>query len=185
MESTLISKTVFHLQTIQYRIGRLSLLGIVILMTAVFAYLSVCLPQEKRLHKVKAQYTNLTSDHSLLEKKRLPTAALDADAFLKQFPNVSLKDEALKTIINLAEKNNLPLNTGKYETLIKESGELVFYQINFPLKGNYPQIRQFLADSLNTLPNASITELLLHHTAIDSNQIDADVGFTLYFSKAS
>jgi Tfp pilus assembly protein PilO len=185
MESRIISRAAFHLHTLRYKVGRLNILGVIVLTTALLAYLSFCLPQVKRLHAVKAQHTNLTSDQSLAEKKPLPNIAFDADAFLKQFPNVTSKDDTLNTIINLAEKNNLPLNTGKYETLIKESGELVFYQINFPLKGSYPQIRQFLADSLNKLPNASITELLLHHTAVDSNQIEADVSFTLYFNKAT
>ena len=187
MELTIISRATFYLRTIQYRIGNLGLLGLLMLIAAAILYLTLILPQVRRLHSVDAAYAKLKllTQNTQAVKQHTPQQLLSSEAFFRQFPEAAQKDEALKTIITIAEKNTLPLDTGKYETIIKESGQTVFYQISFPLKGSYLQIKQFLATTLNNLPNAALSRLLLHQTFVDSNQIEADVIFTLYFNKAA
>jgi len=173
------------LRTIQYSIGNWGLLGLLMLVATAVLYLTLSLPQGRQLHSVDATYAKLSIQNAQAVKQQAPQKSLSSEAFLKQFPNVAQKDESLKTIFSIAERNTLLLGTGKYETLTKVSGETVFYQITFPLKGSYPQIKQFLATTLSHLPNAALSQLLLHHSSESSNQIEADVILTLYFNKSA
>jgi len=184
MESILIYKVAFYLRNIQYRIGYFGVLGLSMLVVAIALYFSLNLPQTRHLHSVEAARAQLSTHQSQPDKLKTPQHILSAEAFFKQFPDSVQKDTSLKTIIAIAEQNALTLVTGKYETLIKESGSVVFYQISFPLEGNFPQIKRFLATTLNTLPNAALSHLRLHRPSIESNQIEADVIFTLYFYRS-
>lgn len=183
MESTLINKAVFYLHTAQHRTGYLGVLGLLMLMLAIGIYFSLNIPQIRHLQKVEIARAQLSASQAQSMKLPIPQQKSRADSFSKQFPDAAHKDVALKTIIAIADKNTLPLATGKYEVLTKESGQLVFYQISFPLKGNFLQIKKFLATTLSALPNAALSQVHLHRTSAESNQVEADVIFTLYFYK--
>ncbi len=184
MASTLIARVAFNLRTFQYRAGNLSVLGLLMLVVALVLYLSMMLPQARHLHSAEMAFAQFARHHAPPAIPHDRQTALSTHVFFKQFPSASEKEAALKTIIAIAEKNTLPLDAGKYETLTKESGQVVFYRISFPLKGAYPQIKQFLAKSLNTLPNAALSQIHFHHASGESNQVEAEVIFTLYFTKA-
>lgn len=183
MESTLNAKVVFYLHTIQYRIGNLGVLGILLLLAAIVMQLSLNDPIQKQLLQSEAALSKVIHQGNATLKIPSQNKRLSAEAFVMQFPNDNAKEDYLKSIIKIAEKNKLLLESGQYTTLIKEAESVVFYEVSLPLKGTYPQIKQFVADSINALPNAALSTFNLQQISIEPNQIEAEVSFTLYFRK--
>ncbi|PPD43339.1 MAG: hypothetical protein CTY14_08790 [Methylotenera sp.] len=183
MEPTLIKKLAFYLRTIQYRMGRLGLWGMLLILTAIITYFRLNLPQLDQLVEAKAALLKAKQTSQLAStstpKELQPSA--DITQFIEQFPLSDNKEDTLKAIITIAKKNNLPLDTGTYHTVTKEAGQVVMYEINLPLRGTYPQIKQWLAQTLSSMPNMALTTLQLKQTTNESNVIEAEVGLTAYF----
>ncbi|HQC29706.1 MAG TPA: hypothetical protein PLG02_07220 [Methylotenera sp.] len=183
-----MTKLAFYLRSAQYRMGSLGVLGLLFLLTAALIYAGLSRPQLKQLQASEVTLSQAKQQRKQIQVTPIATttqATVNAASYLQQFPNVNHKDDALKTIIAIAENNKLPLETGTYNTVTKEAGQVVFYEINLPLKGSYPQIKQFVASTMNALPNAALSTFHLQQTNTEANLIEAEVVLTLYFSKAA
>lgn len=183
MEPTLIKKLAFYLRTLQYRLGRMGAWGLLLVLIAILSYFSLNLPQKARFVEADAAFLKATRTRQLTSdatpKEQQPTT--DITHFFAQFPLSMHKEDTLKTIISIAQKNKLPLDAGTYHTTTKDAGQVVIYEINLPLKGTYPQIKQWLAQTLNAMQNMALTTFVLKQTTSDSNMIEAEVGLTAYF----
>lgn len=183
MEPTLIKKLAFYLRTLQYRLGRMGAWGLLLILTAIISYFSLNLPQKARLVEAEAAISKVAKTRQLTTdatpKEKQPTT--DITHFIEQFPLSKHKEDTFKTIISIAQKNKLPLDAGTYQTTTKDAEQVVIYEINLPLKGTYPQIKQWLAQTLNAMPNMALTTFVLKQTTSDSNMIEAEVGLTAYF----
>lgn len=59
-----------------------------------------------------------------------------------------------------AEAAGLNLNEAQYA--LEPAGARVLYRVVLPLKGSYPALRLFLAQTLNHFPNAALENLQIH-----------------------
>jgi hypothetical protein len=102
--------------------------------------------------------------------------------FQAWFPLAGTAPADLRKIYQAAVKNHVALSKGEYSmTNIDGSGGLQKYDVIFPVKNNYGDLKGFVAQVLNTLPHAGLTELRAERPASMVNELDARVHFTLYY----
>jgi len=91
-------------------------------------------------------------------------------------------EQQLKTMFELASKSGLKLNQGEYKSSFDRNDETEAYQIQLPVVGPYPAIREFCESVLLAIPFASLDEISFKREAISSNNLEAKLRFTLYLS---
>lgn len=93
-------------------------------------------------------------------------------------------EQQLKTIFRLAAKNNLYLAQGDYKSSFDKNSATLAYQIQLPVKGAYPAIREFCEEVLLAIPFASLDEINFKRDAISNNVPEARLRFTLYLKSS-
>jgi hypothetical protein len=102
--------------------------------------------------------------------------------FQAWFPSGSTASADLRKIYQAAAKHHVSLNKGEYSmSNLEGSGGLEKYDVIFPVKNGYADLKGFIAQVLNTLPHAALTEMRAERPASMVNELDARVHFTLYY----
>lgn len=78
---------------------------------------------------------------------------------------------------------NAPLENTPLESAHLQGNKLIAHHIKLPLTGNYVQVRQFLNALLNAYPSLALTALDLQRDNALSDQVQAQIEFTLYLRK--
>lgn len=89
-------------------------------------------------------------------------------------------EQQLKTLFDLAQKNNLSLSTADYRSTPEKNSRVRVLQISLPVKAAYPAIRQFAEQVLLTIPFASLDELRFKRDSIGSPLLEAHLRFSLF-----
>ena len=160
-------------------LGPAGVLGIGVLFFCLPLYLSSVRPAQRELETRRAaaerlhtrtSYKPVSGDLRTEELRR----------FYALFPPVEQLPSELDRIYGLARKAKLELMQGEYR-LDKRASGLISYRITLPLRGAYPQVREFIGLALQSVPNASIDGLRFERKKAGDAQLDAQVRLTVYF----
>lgn len=96
--------------------------------------------------------------------------------------------DSLGMVFEHAEFKTVPVQSAALENTPLESAhlqgnKLIAQHIKLPLTGNYVQVRQFLNALLNAYPSLALTALDLQRDNALSDQVQAQIEFTLYLRK--
>jgi hypothetical protein len=160
-------------------LGAAGVLGIGVLFFCVPFYLSAVRPVEREAQAARAAaervrtrgaYTPVSEDSRAEELRR----------FYAQFPTLDQLPAQLARIYGLARDAKLELLQAEYR-LDRRGDALVPYRITLPLRGSYPQVRNFVGATLQSVPNASIDALRFERKNAADVKLDAQVRLTVYF----
>lgn len=179
-----MNRTLFILKSVQYRIGWLGLLGLVLMLLATVLQLTVT-------HNIQEQISYTTSE--ILRGNELKksqghgdtTPAMTSGGYQKNFPNILRKEECIQNVLAIAEKNKLDLKNGQYSLTSADEGTIVTVKMTFPIQGTYPLIKQFLTSIIDTLPYASLNQINLHRVNNVTDLIQADIEIIFYFTSGA
>lgn len=73
---------------------------------------------------------------------------LQLEAFYEHLASAERAPDVLRRLHRSARNAGLRLDRGEYRPVRDTAGKILRYQINLPVKGTYPQVRRFLAQSL-------------------------------------
>jgi Tfp pilus assembly protein PilO len=161
------------------RLGRAGALGVLLLAGALVFDLVQLRPLE-------------TERDELLEQNRLaamqPAAAKAGSAEARvasaaALPVATAAEEGLRQLFDAAAKNGLTLDQGDYSMSSEKSGEIHRYQINLPVQGSYPDLRAFIAQSLNENPALALAHVELMREVIEDTDLQATLRFTLFLKE--
>ena len=79
-----------------------------------------------------------------------------------------------------AQATGVPLNTGHYVYSPAKSGAIAHYELEFPVKAGYPEVRTFINRTLSAVPAAVLDKLHLERKAVGDQVVNADIGFVVY-----
>jgi hypothetical protein len=166
-----------------HRLGPAGVLGIGVLFFCAPFYLSAVRPVEQ---EVRAQ--RLAADRLRAREPYQPVSsggrAEELRRFYGLFPPAERIPDELGRLYGLAQQAHLELLQGEYR--LERHGEgLMTYRITLPLRGAYPQIREFVGATLKTMPTASLDALRFERKRIGDPMLDAQVRVTLYFRPES
>jgi Tfp pilus assembly protein PilO len=163
-------------------------LAVVMLVICAILYFSMISPAQKRLAAARhtvfvLQQQNALDRESLKENMHTPEEQL-AD-FYKRFPSERHSPQWLGKLVEAAESVGLSLNEGEYKATREKVGKLVRYQIALPVKGEYPQIRKFLAALPGELPVFTLESVTFERKKVADAIVEVKIKLILYLERAS
>ncbi len=99
--------------------------------------------------------------------------------FYNLFPPAAQLTDELERLHRLARRAGLELAQGEYRLERREAG-LWSYRVTLPVRGRYPQLRDFLAALLKDLPTASLDGVRFERKRAPETLLDAQVRVTLH-----
>jgi hypothetical protein len=161
------------------RLGPAGVLGAGLALACVPFYLTSVRPAELELQALRVA----------AERARAPSAVQTVSAvarsddlrrFYSAFPAMDRLPDELERLYGLARSARLDLYQGEYRLEQRGAG-LASYRITLPIRGSYPDVREFLSATLQQMPYAAIDALRFERKKVGDAQLDAQVRITLFF----
>jgi hypothetical protein len=108
-----------------------------------------------------------------------PDPATQMAQFREWFPRGTRNVEDLRTIFQVAKRQQVQLLRGDYVAGRQPETRLATYDVVLPVRASYGGIRAFVASVLNELPHASLADLRMERARGD--MLDARVHLTLFY----
>jgi len=160
------------------RLGTGGVLGIGILLACIGFYASALAPAQKELAAQR-----LALERMQARKPYQPVAtsgrAEELRRFYSLFPPATELATNLERLHRLARAAGLELAQGEYRLERRATG-LWSYRVNLPVRGTYPQLREFLGALLKDMPIASLDALRFERKKAADAQLEAQVRVTLH-----
>ena len=162
------------------------ILGLVLLLLTAGVYWYQVQPKTTRLAQLQQNSVSLKLRIDQVAKSGIPETSdqEELNKFYGFFTGPSLS-EWLNKLYAAAAAQQLLLEQGEYRITPSKNGKLARYQITLPVKGNYLQIRQFVAQALNDVPIAALDEISFKREAIGATEVEARIKLTLFLSVES
>jgi Tfp pilus assembly protein PilO len=158
------------------RTGKPGLVGIALLFAAALFLVSTHLRLVGEVEAMRADLaaTQLRARTTAPEKIAIPATAMRA------FPARTDTPAMLRQLFRTATRARLAVDSARYEINATKSSGVIRYQIAFPVRGPYPQIREFIDATLATMPAVALNDLLLERKSIADGNVEARLRMTLY-----
>jgi hypothetical protein len=166
-----------------HRAGVVGGLGLALLAAAtVFRVLAVT-PAQEHLAALQSRLDRADSRGADAALRSSPDPSRIQE-FVEFFPPLDTAPQWLKSIYAIAEREKLELLRGTYRVSEDPALTLVRYTVSLPVRGRYPQIRRFIAATLNEVPIVSLDGVVLQRDKISDDVVEANVALTLYLQAA-
>lgn len=119
------------------------------------------------------------------ERRQALSPAARLEEFYRFFPREQSAPEWLERIQEAADRQKVQLAIGDYRMVRTPGSRLLAYQVTYPIKGNYSQVRRFLAQVLRSVPNASLDEVAFRRDAIGQGEVQATVRLTIHLKEGT
>jgi hypothetical protein len=174
-------------ETLQ-RLGRPGVIGVALLVSSLGLTVSTLLPSwqdlnRQRIKAAAAQEFKRTAAARAPAPDDSPAAQLRA--FYAMFPPHTNASESLSQMVAAARESKLQLSRGEYAIVTDRQTGLVRYRMTLPVRGEYTQIREFVAASLKAVPALALDEVIFERPSVSETQVQARVRLTLYLRLAS
>lgn len=103
--------------------------------------------------------------------------------FVAAFPLLSQNPSDLDEVFQSARRRNVQLLRGEYQLKQDANAPLVIYTATFPVRTDYGSIKNFTADVLRALPNASMDELRMNRSASGSTVLESVIRFSFVYRR--
>jgi hypothetical protein len=163
------------------RIGTSGVIGLGLLAFAAMWFGNAVLPQRvalRELHEQEAQLARAAGPATA--QIAAPIAADQLTRFYGMFPTQQQLPQRLKEIYAVADQRAVRLEQGEYKLQAERGARLARYQMVFPLRGRYDEIRGFVGDVLDLMPTLALEDLSLKREAAGDERLDARIRFVLY-----
>lgn len=160
------------------RIGRGGGAGLVLLIASAVFWFSTAQPLARHATELEREVARLDAELSAGTTVAHSPAA-QIDALLASLPTPAELPAIVAAVTAQADEAGLELESGRYELTTTRSGELARYRLAFPVRGSYPQVRQFIDGTLIAVPSLALDGLHLERRAIGDEVIDADLRFAV------
>jgi hypothetical protein len=111
-------------------------------------------------------------------------AASELGRFYARFSSQDAFPDALDQLLRTAASHSLSLNEGEYTVTRETAGKLVRFQIVLPLRGNYPQVRSFLAALAHEVPGMALENAQFERRDLSDPALDVKLRLVLFLGRA-
>jgi len=162
---------------LQYQIARLGpagQVGLAGLVAALVFAASALLPARHALEALSAN----------IARAQHPSAAFTADQaaprLVESLPTRNQIPAVIGLIYGKAKEAGVTLDTGHYVYSPPKAGALARYDLDFPVKAGYPDIRNFINHTLTAVPSAALAKLHVERKTVGDPVVNADIGFVVF-----
>jgi hypothetical protein len=165
------------LPQLEYRLMRLGIAGqagLAVLAAAAVVTVTVLIPAQHALRVLNAD----------LVRARQPAAAAAAEQaaprLVQSLPARGQLPGVIGQVFTQAKAAGVAIDKGRYVYAPAKRGGIERYELEFPVKAPYPQIRSFIDGTLKTVPAVALDKLRLERKAVGEEAVNADVGFVVF-----
>ena len=108
------------------------------------------------------------------------TAEQAAPRLITSLPTRAQMPKVIGQVFAEAKAVGVPLDTGRYVYTPAKGGEIARYDLEFPVKAGYPDIRSFIDHTLAAVPAASLGKLRIERKAVGDAVVSADIDFVVF-----
>jgi hypothetical protein len=172
-----------RLNALLRRLGTQGVIGIGLAFACAAFYFSALAPLDAEIAAQKAALERLQSRSLYRPTSTGGGRAEELQRFYNLFPpSARLTDETAR-LHRLGRAAGLDLAQGEYRLERRQAG-LWAYRVTLPVRGTYPQLRDFLAGVLKDMPIASIDAVRFERKRAAETQLEAQVRVTLHVRPA-
>lgn len=168
-----------HLQNLLDTLGTAGVLGLGVLLFCVPFYLTAVAPAEREREAQRGAAERLKS-RSPYQTVSTANGSAELWRFQSLFPPLERLTDELENVYALARSARLDLQQGEYRLEARGPG-LATYRVTVPVRGTYPQIREFVGAVLEAMPIASLDALRFERKKVAEAQLEAQVRLTIHF----
>jgi hypothetical protein len=84
------------------------------------------------------------------------------------------------TVLAQARAANVVLDNGHYNYSAPKGGTVGRYELEFPVKADYPSVRDFINRTLSAVPAAGLDKLHIERKAVGDPIVSADIRFVVF-----
>jgi hypothetical protein len=166
-----------------YRIGRVGPAGVAgLLATAAATMLGVV-----GLVSIRNATNSLAAQITQLQQHPNATARIQ-DGLEKVITTLPTRDQMPAVISQMVQQAGLAgvaLDTGHYAYSPPKTGKVGRYELEFPVKAEYPNVRDFINRTLSAVPSAGLDKLRIERKAVGDALVEADVRFVVFVRSES
>lgn len=162
------------------KLGHLGVIGVAICIFSGATLVSSVLPLREQIGSQELELAHARTLHAQQreahpERGRTQTA----DALTGRFPGKNDLPQVLRQIVTIAGAAGLTLEKGSYEIAATDADSIVRYRLSLPIRGTYPQVRQFIENTLTAVPTVALESLQIQRNEIADSVVTADLQFAL------
>jgi len=160
------------------RLGAAGVLGVGLALACAGFYVSALAPLEQ---EAAAQRLALERLKTRTLHRPVSSGGREEDLrrFQALFPSASELTGEVENLHRLARRSGLDLAQGEYR-LERRTAGLWAYRVTLPVRGSYPQFRDFIGAVLKDMPIVSIDALRFERKRAAESQLEAQIRVTLY-----
>jgi len=110
-----------------------------------------------------------------------PGQTAPRDPFAQALPDVAARGQDVGTLLAAAKRSKLVVDRADYTVESVSGAPLTRLHANLPVSGSYSDVRRFIAEVLNTLPNATLESLQLERPDTQAAQLQATLRIVLFY----
>jgi Tfp pilus assembly protein PilO len=168
------------------RLGKPGLAGAMLLAASLAYTLVAVLPARQDLARAQEQATQAEAMLARVRSGRdaaPQTPEKRRDAFYAALPPQAEVTQWVERIYGAAADEHLSLEHGEYAQAEIADTRLARYRIVLPLRGNYGQIRRFIAASQAAVPGLGLDDISMQRQSVGEADIEARVHLSLYLAR--
>ena len=165
------------------RLGRAGSLGLGLLVLAAGFYAGTMYPEQRRLEALRREVAELRQATARPTQDARHSAAGELAAFYAFFPVADELPEILDTVFRAAKRQSLTLERGEYRVTRPAAGGMFQYQLTFPVRGSYPQMRRFIDATLAQTPALSLESVHFERQKIGEPLLDARITLAVHLGR--
>jgi hypothetical protein len=160
---------------LQYHVARLGLagqVGLAALTAAVVIAVGTLLPAQHALQTLSADLAHF---------RHAPAATEQAvPQLIASLPTRGQIPLVIGQFAAEAKAAGVSLETGRYVYTAPKGGSIARYDLEFPVKASYPDIRTFIDHALTAVPAAALGKLRVERKAVGDPVVNADIDFVVF-----
>jgi hypothetical protein len=156
------------------RLGPAAVVGVAATLTAVVIGLTAIMSIRNATHDLELRIANA---------RQHPPAARPEDTagkLVSSLPSREQMPAVLGQVLQQAGLAGVVLATGHYAYSPPKAGQVARYELDFPLKAEYPAVRDFIDRTLTAVPAAGLDKLDIERKAVGDTLVNADVRFVVF-----
>lgn len=179
LTSWLQRMTTHTLPVTWYRIARVGPAGLVGGAAILAAITIFTLAMVTERHAADALSARLA--HVQTHPGELVTPDAGAGRVLTALPRRQEMPAVLGLVLEQARAANVGLDNGHYTYSVPKGGNgIARYELEFPVKASYPNVRDFINRTLSAVPAAGLDKLRIERKAVGDSLVSADIRFVVF-----
>ena len=184
---TELNQVLLQLRWQAARLGTIGKTGLGLFVVAAIFFVAAVLPQDTTLQTLKKQAKKLQAQSQQNQNKAAIGKEISGDQalqiFYDFFPRIDSSPFWIRELSDIAKKRGVEINSSEYRLVLEKDSRLARYEMILPVKGQYAQIRAFMADALQAVPAMAISGIAIRRENVASTQLEVRLEINLYLNQ--